>query len=52
MYDVATPMTFERYTGNWRGKLYGLGKYNEEPEHTHEQDSAWTRELLHGRAMG
>lgn len=23
MCDVATPMTFERYTGNWRGSFMG-----------------------------
>ena len=23
MRDVATPMTFERYTGNWRGSYMG-----------------------------
>ena len=23
MIDVATPMTFERYTGNWRGSFEG-----------------------------
>ena len=23
MVDVATPMTYERYTGNWRGSMEG-----------------------------
>jgi phytoene dehydrogenase-like protein len=23
MWDVATPLTFERYTGNWKGSVIG-----------------------------
>jgi len=29
MFDVATPMTFERYTGNWRGSYMGWASTTE-----------------------
>ena len=26
--DVATPVTYERYTSNWKGSLHGMGEYD------------------------
>ena len=55
MVDVATPLTFERYTGNWQGSFEGwlitpqnAGTHDE----ADEPDPARAAELLHVRAVG
>ena len=36
MCDVATPMTFERYTGNWRGSFMGWARHSGNCGHAYE----------------
>lgn len=50
--DVATPVTFERYTGNWKGSHMGW-------RNTPQTEGTWMKrtlpragQLLHGRAVG
>ena len=54
--DVATPMTWERITGNWRGAyeawLPTRGNISDEPARRHPHDVARPGAVLHDRPVG
>ena len=53
--DVATPLSYERYTGNWLGSSYKVAvdqKHHGDDDHGPGQDTARFAQLLHGRPLG
>ena len=53
MRDVATPLTWERYTANWRGSFEGWKMTKENtPPFRHAPQPARLEEFLHGRPVG
>ena len=55
MVDVATPLTFERYTGNWKGSFEGWLITPENSclrDETAQPEAAGAREFFPVRAVG
>jgi len=50
--DVATPVTYERYTGNWQGSFFGWANSIKTMGKSNEQNASRAGQLLHGRTMG
>ena len=52
MRDVATPATWERYTGNWRGAWEGWMLTEQGFHDAYEQRATRPEKLLYGRPVG
>ena len=51
MRDVATPLTFERYTGNWRGSIIGWGRDHENFPVSAAETAPRIEKFLYGGAL-